>query len=163
MILLAIDPGISGCLALIDDQNKYIGHLLMPSTKIGRRNRVNGAAIQRWLADWDIVHCFLEAVHSMPGQGVASSFSFGHSAGVVEGIVTGAQIPLTLVTPQAWKKWAGLSGQDKDAARARAIQLFPGIKDLDAKVKGQALADALLIGAYGNHSLWRMKLLPNEL
>lgn len=153
MIILAIDPGISGCLVLLNDKNTYIEHLFMPSTKIGKRNRVNGAAIQRWLIDWDIGHCFIEAVHSMPGQGVSSSFSFGHSAGVVEGIVTGSQIPMTLITPQAWKKWAGLSGQDKDAARARAIQLFPGIKDLDTKVKGQALADALLIGAYGNASM----------
>lgn len=150
MIILAIDPGISGCLALLDENNVHIDHLFMPSTKIGKRNRVNGAAITRWLEQYKIDHCFLEAVHSMPGQGVSSVFSFGHSAGLVEGIVTGSHIPLSLITPQAWKKWAGLISQDKDAARARAIQLFPGISDLDFKGKGQALADALLLGVFGN-------------
>jgi crossover junction endodeoxyribonuclease RuvC len=150
MILLAIDPGISGCLALLDEDNHHIDHLFMPSTKIGKRNRVNGAAITRFLEQYKIDHCFIEAVHSMPGQGVSTTFSFGHSAGMVEGIVTGAHIPFTLITPQAWKKWAGLSGQDKDAARARAVQMFPDIMDLDYKGKGQALADALLIGVFGN-------------
>jgi crossover junction endodeoxyribonuclease RuvC len=50
-------------------------------------------------------------------------FTFGHAAGVAEGILQGLNIPYTLVTPQAWKKSAGLIGSDKDAARSRAIQL----------------------------------------
>ncbi|MGC8384986.1 hypothetical protein ACP3P8_23150 [Pseudomonas aeruginosa] len=47
------------------------------------------------------------------------------------------------------KKRAALQGQDKDAARARAIQLYPGVRDLDLKAKGQALADAMLIARFG--------------
>ena len=85
----------------------------------------------------------------MPGQGVSSTFTFGHSAGVVEGVVAGAGIPLTLISPQSWKKHAGLIGKDKDAARSRAIQLFPSLRILDLKGKGQAIADALLISRLG--------------
>jgi crossover junction endodeoxyribonuclease RuvC len=54
-----------------------------------------------------------------------------------------------MVTPQKWKKAAGLIGTDKDAARTRAIQLWPNWRDLDKKGKGQALADAALIARYG--------------
>jgi crossover junction endodeoxyribonuclease RuvC len=76
-------------------------------------------------------------------------FSFGHAAGIIEGVVVALGIPITLVPPAAWKKALGLTGKDKDAARARAIQLYPGIPDLDLKGKGQALADAILIGRHG--------------
>jgi crossover junction endodeoxyribonuclease RuvC len=54
-----------------------------------------------------------------------------------------------MVTPQKWKKAAGLIGTDKEAARARAIQLWPEWRALDTKGKGQALADAALISRYG--------------
>lgn len=76
----------------------------------------------------------------MSGQGVSSMFTFGHAAGVVEGIIQGFNIPytlITLVTPQAWKKSAGLIGTDKDAARSRAIQLHPDLRVLDKKCKGK--------------------------
>lgn len=85
----------------------------------------------------------------MPGQGVTSMFTFGHAAGVVEGVVVGQMIPVTKVTPQAWKKRAGLVGKDKDAARSRAIQLWPRWDSLGKKGEGQALADAALIARFG--------------
>jgi crossover junction endodeoxyribonuclease RuvC len=55
-----------------------------------------------------------------------------------------------MVTPSTWKKRAGLIGQDKDASRVKAIQMFPSWRDLDKKGKGQALADAALIAIYGS-------------
>lgn len=147
---LAIDPGITGALVIVNSKGAYCDHLLMPSIKVGSKSRVNGAAIAAWLKDWPgLSHAFLEQVHSMPKDGASRAFSFGHSCGLVEGVLTGAGIPLTLVTPQAWKKHMGLIGKDKDAARSRAIQLFPGLRELDTKAKGQAVSDALLIGLYG--------------
>lgn len=145
-IIIGIDPGISGALCAITESGEYIDHLLMPTIKPGKRSRVNGAAVSGWLSEYaKNSHCYLEKVGAMPGQGVASMFSFGHSAGIVEGVVTGLQIPITLVTPQSWKKKEGLIGKDKDAARTRAIQLYPSIRELDKKGKGQALADSILI------------------
>ncbi|HLV16023.1 MAG TPA: crossover junction endodeoxyribonuclease RuvC [Pseudomonas sp.] len=153
MIVLGIDPGIGGALAALRDDGGYITHLPMPTIKVGSKSRVNGAAVAAFcralLENHGQVHAFLEQVGSMPGQGVSSMFTFGHAAGLVEGVIAGAGIPLTLVTPQAWKKAAGLIGQDKDAARSRAVQLYPGLRVLDQKAKGQALADALLIARHG--------------
>ena len=153
-MIASIDPGVGGSLVVLSTAGGYIDHLIMPTIKVGSKNRVNGAAIAAFLAQYDIAHAFLEKVQAMPGggerkMGASSAFTFGHAAGLVEGIISGAGIPMTLVTPQAWKKHAGLIGSDKDAARSRAVQLFPGLRVLDLKGKGQAVADALLIGLYG--------------
>ncbi len=147
--VLGIDPGCSGALVLVTEQGGYIDHLAMPTIKVGTKSRVNGAAVAAWVRQYGITHAYLEQVGAMPGQGTASMFTFGHAAGVAEGILQGLNIPYTLVTPQAWKKSAGLIGSDKDAARSRAIQLYPEIRALDAKAKGQAIADALLIARFG--------------
>lgn len=147
--VLGIDPGCSGSLVLITDQGGYIDHLAMPTIKVGTKSRVNGAAVAAWIRQHGITHAYLEQVGAMPGQGTASMFTFGHATGVVEGILQGLSIPYTLVTPQAWKKSAGLIGSDKDAARSRAIQLYPALRALDAKAKGQAIADAILIARHG--------------
>ena len=147
--VLGIDPGCSGALVLVTQQGSYIDHLAMPTIKVGTKSRVNGAAVAAWLRQYGITHAYLEQVGAMPGQGTASMFTFGHAAGVAEGILQGLNIPYTLVTPQAWKKSAGLIGSDKDAARSRAIQLYPELRALDAKAKGQAIADALLIARFG--------------
>lgn len=147
--VLGIDPGCSGALVLVTEQGGYIDHLAMPTIKVGTKSRVNGAAVAAWVRQYGITHAYLEQVGAMPGQGTASMFTFGHAAGVVEGILQGLNIPYTLVTPQSWKKSAGLIGSDKDAARSRAIQLYPELRVLDAKAKGQAIADALLIARFG--------------
>ncbi|ENR4995124.1 TPA: crossover junction endodeoxyribonuclease RuvC [Enterobacter roggenkampii] len=147
--VLGIDPGCSGALVLVTEQGGYIDHLAMPTIKVGTKSRVNGAAVSAWLRQYGITHAYLEQVGAMPGQGTASMFTFGHAAGVAEGILQGLNIPYTLVTPQAWKKSVGLIGSDKDAARSRAIQLYPELRALDAKAKGQAIADALLIARFG--------------
>jgi crossover junction endodeoxyribonuclease RuvC len=144
--VIGIDPGITGSICILDLDGNYIDHLLMPSMKIGKANRVNSAAIVAWLEQYkDAKHCYLEKVHAMPGNGSASMFSFGHSAGIAEGVIVAFGVPLTLVTPQSWKKTSGLIGKDKDVARTRAIQLYPNIRDLDFKGRGQALADSILI------------------
>jgi crossover junction endodeoxyribonuclease RuvC len=151
-LFVGIDPGCSGALVAIHSDGTYVNHVNMPTLKQGSSNRVNGAAVVAWLQSFrarGIAHAYLEMVHSMPGQGTASTFSFGHSAGVVEGILQGANIPYTLITPRAWKKSAGLIGSDKDAARSRAIQLYPSLRALDLKAKGQAISDALLIARHG--------------
>lgn len=147
-MIVGIDPGCSGALVLLDD-GKPVEWELMPTYKMGKTTRVNGAALARIIRDWRPVHGYVESVHSMPKQGVSSSFNFGHAAGVVEGVLRGLEVPYSLITPQAWKKLAGLIGQDKDAARAQAIQLWPLWRDLDEKGKGQAFADAALIAMYG--------------
>lgn len=151
MRTLGIDPGASGALVVLEDGTP-IEWMEMPIMKIGSTTRVNAAAVADFIGAARCDHVFVEAVHSMPKQGVASSFNFGHSTGTIMGVLGAMGIPCTLVTPQSWKKTAGLIGTDKDAARSRAIQLWPTWKDLHKKGKGQALADAALIAQHGDKS-----------
>jgi crossover junction endodeoxyribonuclease RuvC len=161
-MIIGIDPGGTGALVALRADGRIVDTLIMPTIKVGTKTRVNAAAISAWLKELsedcdDGMRAFLEQVNAMPSgppgakrtMGTASAFNFGHAAGLVEGVISGAMIPLTLVTPQAWKKHAGLIGSDKDAARSRAIQLYPSCRILDQKGKGQAVADALLIARYG--------------
>ena len=85
----------------------------------------------------------------MPKQGVTSSFNFGHSAGVIAGVLASLEIPTLMVTPQRWKKRAVLIGTNKDAARSKAIQKWPKWRELDKIGAGQAYADAAFIAIYG--------------
>ena len=145
---IGIDPGASGAIVVMEG-NTLIEWAAMPIVKVGSATRVNAPALARLLGDFDSATAYVELVGAMPGQGVSSMFNFGHSAGVVMGVLGAMSITTTLVTPQAWKKRAGLIGQDKDAARSRAIQLWPDWRALDLKGKGQALADAALIARFG--------------
>lgn len=149
--LIGIDPGISGAVVVLQSRAcpVPIEWMRMPSLKVGKSSRVDCAALARFLADYDAGEAYIEQVHAMPGQGSVSMFTFGHAAGAVEGMLAAMMIPVTLVTPQAWKKRAGLIGTDKDAARSRAIRAWPAWGALGTKGEGQALADAALIARFG--------------
>ena len=146
MRVIGIDPGITGALVLLED-GMPIEWIHMPTVKSAKSSRVNSVVLAEFLRqECDLV--IVEQVHAMPKQGVSSMFSFGHAAGTIAGVVGALQKPYYYVTPQSWKKDAGLIGKDKDAARTLAIQKQPKWRDLDKKIKGQALADAALIALY---------------
>lgn len=149
MRVIGIDPGATGALVMIED-GVPIEWTEMPVMTVGKSTRVNASAVADFIRNTGVAHVFVESVHSMPKQGVASSFNFGCSYGVILGVLGAMGVPHTLVTPQSWKKAAGLIGTDKDAARVRAIQLWPRWTELNKKGKGQALADAALIARYAS-------------
>jgi len=148
---IGIDPGISGAIVVLEDDIP-VEWALMPTMKIGSQNRVNAVALAALLRGYGSdskVFAYVEQVHAMPKQGVSSMFSFGHSCGVIAGVLGAFEIPVTYVTPQMWKMRAHLTNKDKDAARSLAIQMWPHWRELDKKGAGQALADAALIARYG--------------
>lgn len=149
MRVIGIDPGATGAIVMLEDGTP-IEWEEMPVMTVGKSTRVNAAALADFLRESFADHVFVELVHSMPKQGVASSFNFGHSTGTIMGVLGALNTPHTLVTPVFWKRKMNLIGTDKDAARARAIQLWPGWKELNKKSKGQALADAALIALSGS-------------
>jgi len=96
---------------------------------------------------------YLEAVHSMPKQGVASTFTFGKGYGIWIGIIAAVGLRVTFVTPQSWKKMIMEGIHDKDAARLRAQQLYPAMMPQLKLKKHIGRADALLIMHYGVREL----------
>lgn len=146
MNYISIDPGMSGCLVVIDETGTLKDHHFFQHTMIGKSKRIDIARTAAFIRDLgDIERCFIEKVGAMPGQGVTSMFNFGHAAGALEGCVAAMGLPLSHITPQAWKRTFGLIGCDKDAARAKVALRFPHYKELQLKGKGQAISDAVLI------------------
>ena len=152
MIVCGIDPGITGAIAFYDTIDQAIVDVFdMPTiTDAGRgkKQRLNVPEIASMLRSSFVGLVRVEQVASRPGQGVASTFNFGRGYGNLEAVVQTLGIPIAYVTPNTWKKAAGLIGSDKDAARGRALQDFP---DLDlSKKKHIGRADAILIAKYGD-------------
>ncbi len=149
MLIVGIDPGASGAIVLLEN-DVPIEWMMMPTYQVGSAKRVNASELNYFMDRTKYIdHVYVEQVGAMPGQGVTSMFNFGHSCGTVMGVIGALGLAHTMVTPQKWKKAAGLIGTDKDASRARAIQLWPTWRDLDTKARGQAYADAALIARYG--------------
>jgi len=147
MKILGIDPGLTGALVILDNKNP-IEWMRMPVYMVGKSNRVNAAALAAFINDAKVDSAVIEQVGAMPGQGVTSMFTFGHACGTIMGVLGAIGIPHSLVTPQAWKKQAGIIGKDKDASRSRALQLWPHWRSLDKKGEGQAMADAALMAYF---------------
>lgn len=159
-IIIGIDPGLSGAIAWMDLGANKIEIVDMPilELKSGKKKKKvydlhKTVSILEKFKDNKINPCVgIEKVHSMPKQGVASSFSFGEGFGMLQGIVATLKYSLTLITPQSWKKEL-LKGQkkEKDASVYRAKQLFPQIADKLTTERGRKLhdrADAILIAEY---------------
>ena len=151
-MILGIDPGISGGIGIVKPDGTFWKCEHLPTITVGTgkakgKRKINAAALCRMLEGDSFSLCLIEKVASMPKQGVASTFSFGYSAGIIEGVVGCLGIPYDFVTPQKWKKHYSLLGCDKDAARAKAQQFFP-----DASLalkKDHGPAEALLIARFG--------------
>jgi crossover junction endodeoxyribonuclease RuvC len=152
MIILGIDPGLSGAMVFLNTADNTIAVEDMPTVEVKRNNKLKREVSPQLVAAMIIKRhvdaAFLEKVNAMAGQGVSSVFSFGRSAGIMEGVLAAFDIPTTLVTPQAWQKAMNVR-DGKDGSRERAMQLFPASAELFQRKKDDGRSDAALIAKYG--------------
>jgi crossover junction endodeoxyribonuclease RuvC len=179
---IGIDPGKGGAVGILDE-NSNPSVFDTPTYK----NKKTGkdvydlpamAQILRPYAGKD-VKIVLEAVHSMPGQGVSSSFNFGEGLGIWKGIIAAFAFKVNMTTPQTWKKTSfpelivtldikdnkpktpkekkelGKLRRDAKAnakAKAREVakKLFPALSDQFKTVNSDGRAEALLIAVYAS-------------
>jgi len=141
--IIGIDPGQSGAISWTHEDGIRVEK--MPNTIMELWD-----LICHIVADSAMIYrsrefkAYLEQVHSMPGQGVSSSFKFGNGFGHLEMALTAAGIPFERVSPQKWQKALGcLTGGDKNVSKRKAQELFPQMKCT------HATSDALLIAEYG--------------
>lgn len=141
MRVLGIDPGMSGAIAMFD------GAFDPQFIRLDETEADISSILCSWISQQPC-HAFIEKVHSMPKQGVASSFKFGKCYGFLRGLLIALRVPFEEVTPQRWQKeMECLTKGDKNVSKARAQQLFPNVKVI------HATADALLIAEYGRRTL----------
>ena len=155
MIIIGIDPGISGAISVVE--NKKILEVYDTPTMIdGKKNKrqINSAQvtniIKDRLKDEKEVVVVVEQVNAMPGQGVTSMFNFGQSFGVIKGICAALSLPIYFVRPAKWKKYFNLIKTNKDASRTKVIEVYPEISSKLHRKKDSNRADAILIALYFN-------------
>jgi crossover junction endodeoxyribonuclease RuvC len=153
MIIIGIDPGISGAISVIE--NKKILEVYDTPTMIeGKKNKrqVNSAQvtniIKERLNERKDVVVVVEQVNAMPGQGVTSMFNFGQSFGVIKGVCAALSLPIHFVRPTKWKKHFNLIKTNKDASRTKVIEAYPEISSKLHRKKDSNRADAILIALY---------------
>ena len=155
MIIIGIDPGISGAISVLE--NKKIIEIHDTPTMIdGKKNKkqINSAQvtniIKERLKENKEVVVVVEHVNAMPGQGVTSMFNFGQSFGVIKGICAALSLPIYFVRPARWKKHFNLIKTNKDASRTKVIEVYPEISNKLHRKKDSNRADAILIALYFN-------------
>ena len=155
MIIVGIDPGISGALCFFSNGN-VIDVIDMPTMAEGKKNKkqVNGRQIFNEILNikntfaGHKINVVVEQVSAMPGQGVTSMFNFGQSFGVIKGICSAMELPIFYVRPAKWKKYFNLINAEKDASRTKVIEMFPKISQKLSRKKDNNKADAILIAKY---------------
>ena len=155
MLIIGIDPGISGSICFLKD-GKILDVIEMPTMNEGKKNKrqVNGSQIYNEIfkrvnkEEYQEIRVVIEQVSAMPGQGVTSMFNFGQSFGILKGLCSAMQLPMYFVRPAKWKKYFNLINSEKDASRTRAIEIFPYFSSQLSKKKDSNKADAILIASF---------------
>jgi len=155
MLIIGIDPGISGSICFLRD-GKIVDVVEMPTMTEGKKNKkqVNGSQIVNEISekikelDKREIKVVIEQVSAMPGQGVTSMFNFGQSFGILKGVCSAMQLPMYFVRPAKWKKYFNLINSEKDASRTRAIEIFPYFSNQLSRKKDSNKADAILIASF---------------
>lgn len=152
--MIAIDPGLTGAIAHIDEQGFAQVYDIPVIEKSGKAKikKMVDAKLLSHLIDELLINSndkiLIEQVAAMPGQGVSSMFSLGDTFGVLRGVCESLGGKVEFIRPQEWKKHYGL-GSDKGEALERARFMFPELLQELRLKKHHNRAESVLIAQYG--------------
>jgi hypothetical protein len=156
-LVLGIDPDAFGALALLNRETGVLVDVIdMPILDVQPARLVDVrqlAGILDPLAS-QIGDAFVEKAWGRPTDPPSFAFRVGHNYGAVLGVVSAHFIRLNVVTPQSWKKAAGVTA-DKESSRAEASVRFPTECRRWALKKHHGRAEAVLIALHGRRLLLR--------
>ena len=162
--ILAIDPGQTGAFVVVDWPVPSPGikpgprirtALPMPLVTVSKKKALDVAAVLEWLPVISSIHIgVVENVHSMPKQGVASSFQFGRMFGAAETIIYLID-QQAYVSPRTWKRALNLSS-DKHASMDLATRIFGrnAAQRWWPRGKDEGIAEAALLAHYWYTQYW---------
>jgi crossover junction endodeoxyribonuclease RuvC len=136
MIIGGVDPGINGGIAFFDTISEKLLVYSIPSYKTEKRKEYDIEKLSEIFIENRPDKCIVEIVHSMPKQGLVSTFFFGKGYGLILGILGALSIPRIDVRPQQWKKYFELSSSYQWKLK-----------------KNDGLAEAALLSFYGKNFL----------
>ena len=166
---IGIDPGSHGYIAIVTEEGECINSLAIEDST----EQEIAQFLYAVKAARPACSCAMEDVHSMPGQGVATTFAFGRNVGFLHGLLVAFKIPYTLVTPRKWQKEMWIAAdhvettiKDKKGAPKRivlpkptsinaATRLFPSVdlrKSERSKNPHDGKCDSLLIALYAKRT-----------
>ena len=145
MIYVGLDPGSSGAVAFI-----YSNDLIevFPLEGLNLAETLKERKVE-------YMRCCLEQVHSMPKQGVASTFTFGMKYGYLKGMLEALGVSYQEVKPQKWKAEFGLN-TDKQKSIEVCKRLFPDVnlkRTERCRKDDDNMAEALLMAEYARRKL----------
>ena len=162
MKIIGIDPGLSGAIAIIEN-NTVLGIFDMPVMAEGKKNKrqLNSAQLVNIIKEYvkkeeDIV-VVVEQVNAMPGQGVTSMFNFGQTFGAIKGVCAALNLPIFFVRPSKWKKYFELINSSKDSSRTKVIEMYPSLSNKLSKKKDVNKSDAILIARFYSETRFKDK------
>lgn len=158
-LFLGIDPGLKGGYALTDPAGDVYEAAPLPILKTSGKSSLNILAFSCMLKFFKneeedtTIECVIEKVHSMPRQGVVSTFTFGKNFGSLLGVLISLEIPTLEVTPQVWKKLLfGYTSSDKLKSIDFALSLIDRSDDFIHIRRGgkphDGVAEAICIAEY---------------
>ena len=153
MRIFGIDPGLSGAIAVLENE-VVLDIIDLPVMAEGKKNKrqLNSAQLSQYMSkNVENIHktsVVVEQVNAMPGQGVTSMFNFGQTFGAIKGISATLKLPIYFVRPSKWKKHFDLINSSKDASRTKAIEIYPSLAQKLSKKKDVNKSDAILIGRF---------------
>ncbi len=153
MLIIGIDPGISGSICFFEE-GRILDVIEMPVMTEGKKNKrqLNSALLVSLLNENiskdEEVAVVVEQVNAMPGQGVTSMFNFGQTFGAIKGICAALNLPIYFVRPSKWKKHFELINSSKDSSRTKAIEMYPKLSHQLSKKKDVNKSDAILIARF---------------
>lgn len=153
MLVVGIDPGLSGAVAFLHgDQLLSVADLPVVDVQHGKgsRKELSPALLHDMLVHTEIriAKAIVEHVGASPQMGTTSAFRFGENFGAIIAVLACCGIRTELVRPQTWKKAMGL-GSDKSLSRAAALKLWPDQSHYFARAKDDGRAESALLAEYG--------------
>lgn len=162
-IVVGIDPGATGALALYDtDTKRIIAMHDMPvwyqvvSNK--KRKRLDPIAIADLFDTFELMGAELivmEAVGGRPRQSATHAFTFGYGVGMLYMAAIYSRIIIETVPPGHWKKVMNVPGKtkaDDTAIMYRADEMFPEDREMFRGVNGGKKidrAEAAMMAKFG--------------
>ena len=151
-VVLGIDPGAHGAIAVLTEAGQLLDIFDMPSTtEANGRTATNAPLLAGILAHSHARVAFCELVGARPTDARVAAFSFGRGRGVIEGCAGALGLPIVFIAPASWKRISDIppGAENKDLARTRAIARWPAHADLFARKRDVDRAEACLIALAG--------------
>ncbi len=172
MIVVGIDPGLTGALSFVDTATGAVVIEDMPTKERSARGevskRVDGLAlatlVRRHVPPNTVAMSACEAVRSFgrsdPAR-AATVDSLQMTLGAIMAVFDVLRCPCVLVEPRAWQKLAGIVGKAKEArekgalpaAVLKARELYPAAAPMLGRVKDHNRAESLLIAHFAVRTL----------